>query len=182
MADTISELQWLEHPAGSHFAAGLIALGWAESLDAPAVERRYVCASCRVTPHHTIHRRRQRNRRFRGQTECSQQIVCLAAGQTRDEPGAGRRDQYEVGPSSELDVSHGRLGRRIPQIGGHRATGHGLEGKRRDELSSSRRHYDLNVGAALAQPPYQIGALVGGNAARDTEKNPLALHRGSRSR
>ena len=49
------------------------------------------------------------------------------AGEPREKAGAGRRDQHQLRPARELDVTHGALGSGVPQSGAHGQPGHRLE-------------------------------------------------------
>ena len=44
----------------------------------------------------------------------ARQVIRAAARQARDEIRARRRDQHELGPTGEFDVTHGGLGARCP--------------------------------------------------------------------
>ncbi len=172
----VGELDGLEHPASADFAAGLIPLCRAEYLNAAALQRRHVRARRAVGPHHPVHRGRQGDRRLRSQAHGGQQIVRLARCQTRYAAGTRRCNEDEVRPARKLDVAHRSFRGRIPQVRPDRTARHSLKGERRDELPGGRGHDDLHVSATLEQPTHEVGALVGGYAARDTQKDPFALH------
>lgn len=46
----------------------------------------------------------------------------------------------------------------------------GPEGERGDELAAAQGHHDTHLGALVAQPADQFGALVGGDAAADAKE------------
>ena len=114
-------------------------------------------------------------RAVRRKTDRRQQIVGKPMREARDELGGCRSDDDLVGPARELDVPHRCFRRFVPQIGAHRAAGHGLEGQRGDELLGAAGHDDLHFGAVLHQPAHQVRTLVGGDAAGDAEQNLAGL-------
>ena len=111
----------------------------------------------------------------RRKTKRREQIVREAVRETRDELGSRRRDDDLVGPARELDVTHRRFGRLVPEVGAHRASGDGLERQRSHELLRAARHDDLHFGAVLHEPAHEVRALVGGDAAGDAEQDLAGL-------
>jgi hypothetical protein len=91
--------------------------------------------------------------------------------QPRQEVRARRGHHDAVGPAREFDVPHRRLGRGIPQVAAHRPARERLERGRADEVLRALRHYDLDLGALLAQASDEFGALVGSDAAGDAEQD-----------
>ena len=81
--------------------------------------------------------------------------------------------QHEISPARELDVAHGRFGSVIPEIGPHRMAGDGLEDGGSHHARGTGRHHHTHLRARILQAPDEVGAFVGGNAARDAEDNPL---------
>ena len=110
------------------------------------------------------------------QAQRREQIVGQPAREAREEVRARRRDQHQVGPARELDVSHGRFGRRVPQLAAHAAPETAWKVVAVTNSPRRRGHHDLHFGAVLAQPPHQVRALVGGDAAGHTEQDAFALH------
>ena len=94
----------------------------------------------------------------------------------RHKIGCGRRDEDEVSPAGQLDVTHGSLGCRVPQVTAHRPARHRLKRHRRDELAGPGRHDDLDLGALFYQPPDQIRAFVGGDATRHAQHDAFTVH------
>ncbi|MNN31793.1 hypothetical protein D3C81_1454940 [compost metagenome] len=129
----------------------------------------------RVAPHRLVHRRGQRHRRVGGQHQGGQQVVGAALGQARQQVGGGRGDQHQVGPAGQLDVAHGRLGGRVEQVVEHRMAGQRLQGQRGDEFAGGAGHHHAHFGALVAQAADQLGALVGGDAAADTQDDAFTL-------
>ncbi|MNF91974.1 hypothetical protein D3C84_746000 [compost metagenome] len=72
-------------------------------------------------------------------------------------------------------MSHGRFGGRIKQVVVHRVAGQRLQGQRGDELAGGAGHHHVHLGALVAQAADQFGALVGGDAATDTEDDAFTL-------
>ena len=98
-------------------------------------------------------------------------------GQLRQKIRCRGCHQHKVGPAGQFDMAHGRLGRAIPQLRAHLAARHGLEGQRRHKLAGARGHHHLDLRPALYEATYQIGALVGGDAAGDTQHDAFSVHR-----
>ncbi len=172
----VRQFRGLEHPARAHFATGLVAFCGSEHLDSALLKCGDVCAGRGVRPHDAVHCRRHGDRGFGSQTQGSEQVVGLTRGQASQKPCARGRDQDQLRPARELDVSHRRLGGRVPQIGPHRPPGHGLKRQGGHELPCGRGHDHLNLRTPVAQPAHEVRALIGGYATGDAEKNPFALH------
>ncbi len=68
-------------------------------------------------------------------------------------------------------MAHARLGGRVQQTVGHRVTGDGLQGQRGDELLGGAGHHHPYLGALIFQAAYQLGTLVGGDPATDTQQD-----------
>ncbi len=175
-AHALGELERLEHAALADLPARLIALGGPEDLHAALRERADVGARGGIGPHDVVHGRRHRDRRLGRETQRREQIVRLPGGEAGEKIRARGRDEHGVRPARELDVAHGSLCGRIPQVAAHRAPRDRLEGGRCYELARARGHHDLHFRAALAQAPHEVRALVGGDAARHAKKNAFALH------
>ena len=83
-------------------------------------------------------------------TDCAVNILDAggqAVRQTGEQIRARRRNQDGVRPARQLDVAHGRLVRRVEQLGPHRMAGECLKGHRRDEFERGRRHHNPHLGA-----------------------------------
>jgi len=63
-----------------------------------------------------VHCGRHGDRRRGREAESRQQIVGQTRGEPRQKIRARRGDEHRIGPARELDVAHGRLGRRIPEV------------------------------------------------------------------
>jgi hypothetical protein len=87
--------------------------------------------------------------------------------------GARRRHQHQVGPARQVNVAHGRFLAGVQQRRVHRPAGQCLHGQRRDECTRSLCHEHAHFGAAFPQPPHQLRALVGGDAAGHAEQDPF---------
>ena len=123
------ELVRFPHAALADLATGLVAGGGSEHAHAAGHQGVDVRLGRLVGPHDPVHGRRQHDRRLGGEAQRREQIVGAAARQACDEVRAGRRDQHHLRPARQLDVAHGRLGRRVPQVGARRTAGNGLKGQ-----------------------------------------------------
>jgi hypothetical protein len=161
----------LDHATGPGFAAGLCAFSRTEDLDATLAQRGDVRLRRGIRPHQAVHRGHDDDRHVGREAQRREQVVGEAMRKARNEVRGRRRDHDALRPARQLDVSHRRLGRGIPQIGAHRAAGERLKSKRRDELARAGRHDDLHVGAALLEAARELGALVCGDPTRDPEQD-----------
>src|SRR6476620_1407267 len=92
-------------------------------------------------------------------------------GKLRQKLCGGRRDDDFISPARQFDVTHRGFGRFVPQVCSDRLSGYSLEGQRRHELLRAARHHDLYVGPTIDETPYEIRALVRGDAAGNAEQN-----------
>jgi|GEM_PF-7010676 len=169
--DLLGNAHGLDHATHADLAARLLACVGPDEAHAALAQEAHIRLRGRIGPHLAIHGRRDGDRCGRRQTKRGQQIIRETMCEPREEIGRRRRDDDLVGPASELDVAHRRLGCLVPQIRPHRLAGDGLEGQRRDEALGAGRHDDLHVTAALDQASDQIGALVRGDSARNAEED-----------
>ena len=166
------DLVRLEHPARTDLAARLIAFPGAEHRDPPLEQRQHVRPGRTRLPHLLIHRRRDHHWRRRREAQGGEEIVGEPMGEPREHVGGGRRDEHQIRPSSELDVSHPRLGLLVEQVAVHRVGGERLEGQRSHELPGRRGHHDPHLEIPVAQPSNEVGGFVGRDAARDAQHDP----------
>ncbi len=167
----------LEHAPRAELAARLIALGRPPHVAAVAAQLLDVAARGGRFPHAVVHRRRQGDRRRRGEAGRGQQIVGEPGRETREEVGARRRDQEEIRPPRELDVAHRGLGGGVEQVVAHRAAGERLEGQRPDELHRRGGRDDLDLRAALAESADELRGFVRRDAPRHAEQQVGVLER-----
>ena len=177
----LREIKRLEHAAFAALATGLIPHAGPEDLHTAAGEGGDVGARCGIGPHQMIHGRRHRNRCLGRKTQGRQQIVRQSRGEPCQKIRTRGRDQYRVRPARQLDVTHRRFGRGVPQIAADGAARNRLEGGRGDKFARRPSHHDLHLSAVLAQASHEVRALVGGDATGDAKEYVLALH-GSWSR
>ena len=152
----LCEIERLEHASRSNLTAGLVTFARPIDGDAACAQRRDVRLRRCIRPHQLVHRRRDRDRRIRREAQSAEQIVGETLREPRNEVGAGRGNQHQLGPARELDVAHGRFGHVVPEIGPHRATGDRLKGERRHEFLCRRSHDDLDLRAAFSQTTHEI--------------------------
>ena len=170
--DRGDDLQRLGHAAGARLAAlRHLARVRADGDDAVGDELPEIALRRRMRPH-------------RGFMAGASRIALSVASSTavarssawpfaifRHQVGGRGRDDDEIAVACEADMADVELGCRIEQIGvgafaRERADRHG-----RDELLCGAGHHDAHRKAALAQPADQVERLVGGDAARDDEKD-----------
>ena len=137
----------------------------AENHDAALLEQFAIALYGRVAPHHVIHCGSNRDLRFGGQAQRGQQVRRGATRKPRHDFRGRRRNQHDVCPAREFDMTHCRFGFLVPQVAPNGPARYGLQGRRRDELLCRCRHDDLHVGATAAQTPHELGRLVRGDAA-----------------
>ena len=170
-----NQFERFEQTAGADFATGLVARGRAEQQHTACFQSRQIGLGSRMGIHLLVHCRRHQYRRRRRQHQRGQQIIGKAGSQLGYDIGAGRRDQHQIRPAGQLDMTHCRFGGRIEQIGMDRVAGDGLKGQRSDELARALGHHHPDVGAFIFQPARQLGRLVGRNAAGHGQHDSFAL-------
>ena len=145
-----SQCQRLDHATLAGLATGLAARIGAQHVHATAAQQVDVGLGRLVGPHLPVHGRGHGHGRRGGQTHGAEQIAGQAMRQLSQKIGRSRGDEHEVRPAGQLDVTHSGLGRRIPQVGAHRATGHRLKRHRCHELLGAGAHDDLHLGALVS--------------------------------
>ena len=170
--DPIRDLRRLEHPARPDLPARLVAFSGAEHRDAPVEQGQHVRPRRRRLPHPAVHRRCEHQRRRRREAQGGEEVVGEAVGEPGQHAGGGGRDEHEIRPPGELDVSHPGLGLLVEQIAVHRIGGEGLEGQRSHELARGGGHHDPHLEAPVVQSSNEVGRLVGRDAARDAQHDP----------
>src|SRR5262245_38438770 len=83
----------------------------------------------------------------------------------------GRRNDDDVGPARELDVTHGGFCRLVPEVVAYTLAGYGLERQGADELSRAARHDYLDFAASLDEAPNELGRLVRRDSARHADQH-----------
>ncbi len=161
-----------EHPPGAGFAAGLIADARAEHDHAVGDEPRDVPLRGRVAPHLPVHRRRDEERAIARERQRRQQIVGMAVRDLGQKIRGRRRNDDRVGAARKIDVPHAVVGARGPEIGQHGIARQRLQRDRRDEAAGPRRHHDVHGDVRLDEQARELGRLVRGDAARQSEDDP----------
>ena len=151
------DLVRLEHSPGARLAARLIARRRAQESHAARFEQRAIRLHGRVRPHRLVHRRRQHDRRRRGEANCREQVAAETGRQRAQEVRRGGSDDDDIGPARELDVAHRGFRGRIPEVVAHTPPGHGLERQRADELARATRHDDLHFAATIDEAANELG-------------------------
>ena len=128
-----------------------------------------------MRPHHQIHRRRDQHRLVRGEQRCRGEVVGQAHRHPRDQIGARRRHDDEIGLARQSDVAHLALVGQRPEIGIDLVLAQRGDRERRHEMLRRRSHDAAHRRAALAQPADQLEALIGGDAAGDDQENAPVL-------
>ena len=171
------DLVRLGHAADPGLAAGHVARRRADLADAVGRELRDVAPGRRMLPHLRVHRRRDQHRLVGREQRGRGQIVGQAVGHLGDQIRGRRRDHHQIGLARQPDVAHlGLVGER-EQVAEHLVAGQARDRERGHELGAGAGQDAAHRRAALAQPADQLEALVGRDAARDDQQNPLALHR-----
>ena len=162
-----------DHAPRSHVAAGLIAFGRPEHAIAAAADFVQVLLGARIGPHALVHRRRDGDRRGSRQDQGGKQVIGPAMGGAGEKIGARRRDEYEIGPAREFDMSHRRLGFEIQQIHQHAVSRQRLHRQRRNEFLRRARHDHAHLGPGPREQAGQFGALVRGDSTGNAQQNAL---------
>ena len=92
----------------------------------------------------------------------------------RHQIGGRRRDHDQVGLPRQPDVADVEFLGTVEQVGEDVPASERPGGKRRDELLRRLGHDHAHRRAALSQPPDQVEALIGRDAAADDEEDAVA--------
>ena len=184
----VQQLVGFEHAAIADFAAGLLALAHVEHMDAVGLELGHVALGGGVGPHFAVHGRSHDQRhgiQRAGQAHQAEQVVGPAVQQLGHEVGTGRGHQDGIGIAGEVDVGHAvahasaQIGTggfaRIPLRAEHGPPGQRLHGDGGDELHGRIGHDHLHAGPLFDQCAAQLGRLVAGNAARQTQNDVFSV-------
>ena len=98
----------------------------------------------------------------------------MTARHLGEQVGSGRRHHDQIGLARQADVADLALVVEIEQLGEDAIVAERADRERRDELLRRPGHHHAHGDAALAQPPDQVEALVGGDAAADDQQHPMA--------
>ena len=101
------------------------------------------------------------------------QVVGVAARHLGEQVGGGRRHDDQLRLAREADVADLALVVEVEQFAEHALAGERPDRQRRDELRAQPWSSPPARPPALAQPPDQLQAFVGGNAAADDQDNAL---------
>ena len=104
------------------------------------------------------------------------EVVGVAAGHLGQEVGGGGRHHDQVGLAREADVADLALVVEVEQVGEDALVAQRRHRQRRHELLRRPGHDRAHADAPLAQPPDQLQALVGGNAAADDQHDAGPRH------
>jgi len=158
--DRLNDRQRLGHAARTKFAARHRPRIRADDQNAVVPEALQVAAGRRVQPHPDIHRGGGKHA-FVGRKQHSRRhIVGKAGGHPRQDIGACRRNNDEVGGARQLDVADRRLVCQAKQIVADGLPTESRSGKRGNELPGGGSHHDLNCRAAVFEATNQLQRFV----------------------
>ncbi len=125
-------------------------------------------------PHGRVHGWRHEDRIVGGKKNGGRQIVRLAGRHLRHQVGGRRRNQHQIAVAREPYMADILLVLAVKKIGENLVGGQSTDGERRDEFTRARRQHRAHVRSTLAQTANEVERLVGGNTARNDQKNTLA--------
>ena len=91
--------------------------------------------------------------------------------------GGRRGHHHDIGLLPQLDVGDVALGGQRERVGVDRPAGERLQRERGHKFGAGTGQDAAHLGAALPEPPDEVEAFVGGDAARDHQQHPLAAER-----
>ena len=162
---------WLEQTTRTDIATGLLSRVRANDLNVASGEHLDILLCCGVRPHLLIHSGCHGNRGRRCQRDGGEQIVSAALSESRDHIRRGGRNDHEIGPARQLNVSHTRLGSFIKELGMRGLSRQCLHGQGRDEFRCASGQYDAHHSALLFQQSYQLRAFVRRDTAGNSDQN-----------
>ena len=119
-----------------------------------------------------VHGRGQRKLGWAGREKgCGDEVVGDPSSGLCHDVGSARANEHQVSPLGEHDVRNRRVDEPI-EARRDLVTAQGLEGRLSHELKRVLRHCHTDVVTRLLQETEDLARLVGGHAARDTEKDP----------
>jgi hypothetical protein len=176
--DRLDQLGHFRQPTRTGFAAfGHLTDVGTDEGDAVGLELGNVAPSGRMQPHARVHGGCDQHRLVGGHQHAGCKVIRMPACHLGEQVGGGRCDDDQIGFAGQADVADLALVVEIEQFGEHAVVGERADRQRRDELMRGLRHDRTNGNAVLAQPPDQIEALVGCNAAADDEQHPMGWRR-----
>ncbi len=147
------DLHRLGHAAAADLAAGEIARGGADLVDAAGSKRRDIRLRCRVLPHHGVHGWGDQHGLVGGEQRGGSKIVGDAMGQLGDQIGARRRDDHEIGLPRQADMAHLAFIGEREEFLIDPVLAEGRNRQRRDELGPAFGQDRAHANATLAQAP-----------------------------
>ena len=166
------------HAPRPGFAARLFPLVRVENNDTIARKRREIALSGRVLPHLAIHRRGDQQRTVTRQAQRREQIIGQPAGNTRNEPGACRRNNNGVHPAPERDMRHSpfRAPRAIfPQRCPDPIPGQSVERQGRHKTRARLSHHHMNLRPHAPERAREFGGLVRSDTAGHAQNNSAPM-------
>ena len=129
-------------------------------------------------PHALVHRGREEPAgRIDGEQRGGDDVVGEAHAQTTQEVRRGGRDDRQLRPVRERDVTRGELLLGIEQVGRDRTPGERLEGQGADEPLRGRRERDAHLRAGLPAEPGDLARLVRRDPAAHAEQHAASRER-----
>ena len=141
--------------------------------DAVGLQARAVALGRGVLPHPRVHGGRDEHRLVGRDQRRGREVVGDAVGHLGHDVGGRGRHHHDVGLLPEPDVGDLAVSGERERVGVDRLPGQGLDRERRDEFGAGTGQDAAHVRAVLPQPPDQVEALVGGDAARDHKQDAL---------
>ena len=128
-----------------------------------------------MEPHPRVHRGRREHRLVGGEQRRGRQIVGDAMRHLGHDVGGRRGHHHDIGLLPQPDVGDVALGGQRERVGVGRPAGEGLDRERGHKFGTGTGQDAAHLGAALPEPPDEVEAFVGGDAACDHQQHPLAL-------
>ena len=177
VGDSGHDLRHLRHPAEPAFALRQRAVIGADEAHAVGFQPRAVACRSGVKPHPRVHRGRGEHRLVGGEQRRCRQIVGDAVRHLGHNIAGRRGHHHDIGLLPEPDMSDVALGGQRERVGVDRPAGERLHRERGHEFGAGTGEDAAHLGAALPEPPDEVEAFVGGDAACDHQQYPLAAER-----
>ena len=123
--------------------------------------------------HRAVHRRSEEDRRCDSKQRRRQHVVGYARRRLGNDVRRSGRDEHKIHQTRQSDVLDVPMRRLFPHVERHGLSRDLAEGQRRDKTGGLLRHDDVNLRPFLAQAARNLHRLVGGDAARDAQKDLL---------
>ena len=175
IADGGDDIVGLGHAAEAELAASHVPFHGADKKDAALPKQLKIGGRGGVVPHADVHRRRRQYRFVGGEKDRGRQTVGQAMRHFGQDIGRRRRHQHQVGLPRQADMPHLAFVGELKQVLVNLLAAERGERQGGDEPGAALAEHATHGGALGAQTADGVQALVGGDAARNDQKDAFSI-------